>query len=123
MWGLYRIVNVYINNSFSTFLLDTGASTTLISVEYLNQLINDGFINKKSNFLGAGKFKIADGSSVKGEIWNLPFITIGKIRLEDVEVVALENIDSSEYLLGMSTLKKLGNYTIIPNENKIIIKD
>lgn len=119
----HKFVNVFINNSFSIFLLDTGASTTLISVDYLNQLIKDGFINKKSNFLGAGKFKIADGSSVKGEIWNLPFITIGKIRLEDVEVVALENIDSSEYLLGMSTLKKLGNYTIIPNENKIIIKD
>lgn len=119
----HKFVNIYINNSSSRFLLDTGASTTLISYSYLNQLIKDGFINKKSNFIGAGRFTIADGSTVRGELWNLPIITIGKIKLENIEVVALENIDSSGYLLGMSTLKKLGNYTIVPNENKIIIKD
>jgi len=119
----HKYVKVFINNSIETFLLDTGASTTLISENYINQLISDGFIVKNSNYLGLVNVKIADGSKVIGAVWRLPFIKIGEIKLLDVEVIALENIDSSEYLLGMSTLKKLGNYTIVPNENKIIIKN
>lgn len=119
----HKHVKILINNSTATFLLDTGASTTLISYDFLNELIEEGFIVKESNFIGSGRFKIADGSSVKGEVWRLPFIRIGAIKLSDVEVVALQNIKSTDYLLGMSTLKKLGNYTIVPNENKIIIKN
>jgi len=119
----HKFIDVIINNTTSSFLLDTGASTTLISENYINQLISDGFIVKNSNYLGLVNVKIADGSKVIGAVWRLPFIKIGEIKLLDVEVIALENIDSSEYLLGMSTLKKLGNYTIVPNENKIIIKN
>ena len=117
----HKFVRTIINKTTVIFLLDTGASTSLISDDFLNELINDGFISRKNNYLGIDRFTLANGSIVKGEIWQLPLISIGKIKLNDIEVVSLKNITNSGFLLGMSTLKKLGNYTIVPNENKIIL--
>ncbi len=119
----HKFIKAIINNSTAIFLLDTGASMTLISDDFLNKLINDGFISRENNYLGMDKFIIANGSVVKGEIWQLPSITIGEITLFDIKVVALKKINNSGFLLGMSTLKKLGDYTIIPNENKILVKN
>lgn len=104
-------------------MLDTGASMTLISDDFLNELINDGFISRKNNYLGVDKYTIANGSIVKGETWQLLSITIGEITLNDIKVVALNNITNSGFLLGMSTLKKLGDYTTVPTENKILVKN
>lgn len=118
----HKFVKTIINNSTAIFMLDTGASTTLISDDFLNELINDGFISRENNYLGIDKYTIANGSIVKGEIWQLPSISIGEITLYDIEVVALKKINNSGFLLGMSTLKKLGDYTIVPNENKMLLQ-
>jgi clan AA aspartic protease (TIGR02281 family) len=119
----HKFVKTIINNTTAIFLLDTGASTTLISDDFLNELINEGFISRENNYLGIDKYTIANGSIVKGETWQLPSITIGEITLNDIKVVALKKITSSGFLLGMSTLEKLGDYTIVPNENKILVKN
>ena len=119
----HKFVKTIINNTTAIFLLDTGASTTLISDNFLNELINEGFISRENNYLGIDKYTIANGSTVKGETWQLPSITIGEITLYDIKVVALKKINNSGFLLGMSTLKKLGDYTIVPNENKILVKN
>ena len=119
----HKFVKTIINNTTAIFLLDTGASTTLISDDFLNELINEGFISRENNYLGIDKYTIANGSTVKGETWQLPSITIGEITLYDIKVVALKKINNSGFLLGMSTLKKLGDYTIVPNENKILVKN
>ncbi len=119
----HKFIDIIINNKSNTFLLDTGASTTLISNDFINDLVTDGFINRDSNYLGYTSVLIADGTKVRGEVWQLPSISIGQIKLYDIHVIALKNIDNSNFLLGMSTLKKLGNYTIIPNDNKILIKN
>ena len=119
----HKFVKTIINNTTAIFLLDTGASTTLISDNFLNELINEGFISRENNYLGIDKYTIANGSTVRGETWQLPSITIGEITLYDIKVVALKKINNSGFLLGMSTLKKLGDYTIIPNENKILVKN
>ena len=89
----------------------------------MNKLINDSFITRENNYLGMDKYTIANGSIVNGETWQLPSISIGEITLYDIKVVALKKINKSGFLLGMSTLKKLGNYTIVPNENIIIVKN
>jgi clan AA aspartic protease (TIGR02281 family) len=119
----HKFVKTIINNTTAIFLLDTGASTTLISDVFINELINDGFISRENNYLGIDKYTIANGSTVEGETWQLPSITIGEITLYDIKVVALKKITNSGFLLGMSTLKKLGDYTIVPNENKILVKN
>ena len=119
----HKFVKTIINEATAIFLLDTGASMTLISDDFLNELLNDGFISRENNYLGIDKFTIANGSIVKGEIWQLPSIKIGEIILYDIKVVALKNINNSGFLLGMSTLKKLGDYTIVPNDNKILVRN
>jgi clan AA aspartic protease (TIGR02281 family) len=119
----HKFVKTIINKATAIFLLDTGASMTLISDNFLNELLNDGFISRENNYLGIDKFTIANGSIVKGEIWQLPSIKIGEIILYDIKVVALKNINNSGFLLGMSTLKELGNYTIVPNDNKILVRN
>jgi predicted aspartyl protease len=45
---------------------------------------------------------------------------LGDVELKNVEVAAIEG-DNITFLLGMSTLNKLGEYKISPNENLIII--
>ena len=119
----HKFIKAIINNTTAIFLLDTGASTTLISDDFLNKLINDGFITRENNYLGIDKYTIANGSIVKGETWQLPSIIIGEITLYEIKVVALKKINNSGFLLGMSTLKKLGDYTIVPNENKILVEN
>lgn len=62
----HKFVKTIINKTTAIFLLDTGASTTLISYVFLNELINDGFISRENNYLGIDKYTIANGSNVKG---------------------------------------------------------
>lgn len=117
-----KYINVKIYNDSKRFLLDTGASNSLISSEYLNELLDKGYISRYKNFKKPSNYIIADGSSVRGELWIFPKIRMGSVNLYDVEIGVI-NSDNITFLLGMSTLKKLGNYQISPKENKIIIQN
>jgi clan AA aspartic protease (TIGR02281 family) len=118
-----KFIKTFINNREAVFMLDTGASTTLISDDFLNELIKENFISRKKNYLGTKNFIIANGTLVKAQVWQLPSLTIGEITLYNINVSVLKSINNSGFLLGMSTLKELGNYSIIPNENKILVKN
>ena len=115
-----KVVKVEIDNQITTFLLDTGASSTVISMSYLKKLMRSGYISRSKNFIENRNFTIADGSDVYGEVWNIPLMILGDVELKNVEVAAIEG-DNITFLLGMSTLNKLGEYKISPNENLIII--
>lgn len=115
-----KVVKVEIDNQITTFLLDTGASSTVISMSYLKKLMRSGYISRSKNFIEYRNFTIADGSNVYGEVWNIPLMILGDVELKNVEVAAIEG-DNITFLLGMSTLNKLGEYKISPNENLIII--
>ena len=45
---------------------------------------------------------------------------IGSETIYNVEFSSVSS-ENAPFLLGMSTLERLGNYSIVPNENKIII--
>ena len=53
-------------------------------------------------------------------IWRIPKIKIGSETIYNVEFSSVSS-ENAPFLLGMSTLERLGNYSIVPNENKIII--
>jgi clan AA aspartic protease (TIGR02281 family) len=118
-----KFIKTFINNREAVFLLDTGASTTLISDDFLNDLIKDNFVSHKKNYLGTKNFIMANGTLVKAQVWQLPSLTVGEIKLYNINVSVLKSINNSGFLLGMSTLKELGNYVIVPNENKILVKN
>ncbi len=118
-----KFIKTFINKREAVFMLDTGASTTLISDDFLNELIKDNFISRKKNYLGTKKFILANGTLVNAQVWQLPSLNIGEITLYNINVSVLKSINNSGFLLGMSTLKELGNYSIVPNENKILVKN
>jgi clan AA aspartic protease (TIGR02281 family) len=118
----HMYVYLKVNGSGSRFLLDTGASMTMVSKNYINRLIAQGYLNKAIHFQGRELFTIANGDIVTAEIWLIPSLKIGDEFLSNVQFSAIEDIDDDNFLLGMSLLNKLGNYTIDMNDKKIIIK-
>lgn len=117
----HKFVNTTINGTPTTFLLDTGATTSTISRSFLNKLIRSGFVNRKSHFLRRTNYTLASGSRVDAEVWQFPSIKIGPKTIFNVEIAVMDGIGRNEFLLGMSTINKLGKTTIDLSNNKIII--
>lgn len=103
------------------FLLDTGASMSTVPLYFIEGLIKKGYITPEIHFVRHEQFRIADGNTVEGGIWRIPKIKIGSETIYNVEFSSVSS-ENAPFLLGMSTLERLGNYSIVPNENKIIIK-
>ena len=117
----HKYIYTSINGLSTTFMLDTGASTSTVSKSYLNKHINSGFINRRSHFLRNGNYITANGDNVRAEVWHIPSMTIGPKKIYNVEVAVMSNIKNSGFLMGMSTINKLGNQKIDLTYNKIII--
>ena len=116
-----KYVYTSIDGVSTTFLLDTGASDTMVSKSYLNRHINSGFINRQSHFVENKRYIIANGDTVTAELWNLPSITIGPKTIYNIKIAVLNNLEENGFLLGMSTIKKLGKTSIDLSNNKIIL--
>ena len=102
------------------FMLDTGASMTTVPSIFIDKLIKKGYLNPAIHFLRYQEFFIADGKTLKGGVWRIPKVKFGNQTLYNVEFSSVSS-ENAPFLLGMSTLEKLGKYSIFPNENKIII--
>jgi hypothetical protein len=117
----HKYIYTSINGISTTFMLDTGASISTISESYLNKHIRSEFINRSSNFIRKGIYFIANGESVVAEVWQLPSMRLGSKTIYNIEVAVMPGIDDTGFLLGMSTINKLGNPKIDLANNKIII--
>ena len=117
----HKYIYTSINGISTTFMLDTGASISTISESYLNKHIRSEFINRSSNFIRKGIYFIANGESVVAEVWQLPSMRLGSKTIYNIEVAVMPGIDDNGFLLGMSTINKLGNPKIDLANNKIII--
>ena len=117
----HKYIYTSINGISTTFMLDTGASISTISESYLNKHIRSEFINRSSNFIRKGIYYIANGESVVAEVWQLPSMRLGSKTIYNIEVAVMPGIDDTGFLLGMSTINKLGNPKIDLANNKIII--
>ena len=71
-------------------------------------------------FIQFTEFSIANGDKVMGEIWRVPKIKLGSITLYDVQIAVISD-ENGPFLLGQSTLRKLGDYAIFPEKSKIVI--
>jgi hypothetical protein len=117
----HKYIYTSINGISTTFMLDTGASISTISESYLNKHIRSEFINRSSNFIRKGIYFIANGESVVAEVWQFPSMRLGSKTIYNIEVAVMPGIDDTGFLLGMSTINKLGNPKIDLANNKIII--
>ena len=119
----HKYIYTTINGLSTSFMLDTGASTSTVSKSYLNKHINSGFVNRRSHFLRNENYITANGDIVKAEVWHIPSMTIGPKKIYNVEVAVMANIKNSGFLMGMSTINKLGNPKIDLANNKVIIEN
>lgn len=117
----HKYVYTRINEMSTTFLLDTGASTTVVSKTFLNKHVNSGFIKRRLHFLRNENYTTANGAIVNAEVWKLPSMTIGPKTIYNVEIAVMSGVEEDGFLLGMSTINKLGDPTIDLTNNKIII--
>lgn len=118
--GDHIYATVHIGRTVKEYMLDTGASMTTIPNSYLKELINQGIINPNLDFVRNEFFTIANGEVLKGTIWRIKRMNVEGVDLYNVEVAVTPG-DKGSFLMGMSTLKKLGDYVIIPEEAKIVI--
>ncbi len=107
-----KTIKVELNGVMTVdMILDSGCSTTLISIAEANYLYNKGVLTQ-SDFLGESRAKIANGSIVSNMVFNLREIIIGgKISCRNVEVMVSPNAQSG-LLLGNEVLNRVASYTI-----------
>ena len=115
-----KIVDIKISDKIYDFILDTGASVSLISKSLINNLLENGTITKR-NFLGKDYTQTADGKKHLVEFWNLPNIIIGGKKINDVDFAVMDG--DIKPLLGMNILNKLNIYKIDLENYKIYLKN
>ena len=118
--GVHNYANITIGNIKQEFMLDTGASITTVSRDFIKKLLNNGYLKPEIHFVQFTEFSIANGDKVLGEIWRVPKIKLGNVSLYDVQIAVISD-ENGPFLLGKSTLSKLGDYAIFPEKSKIVI--
>src|SRR5574344_1897746 len=117
--GGVKLIDVTVNRQLTVkMILDSGCSTTLISIAEARYLYEKGCI-REDDFLGVTKSQIADGSIVENMVINLRELVIGnKIRCTNVTATVSENTQAP-LLLGNEVLNRAPSYSV-DNENKVI---
>jgi hypothetical protein len=115
-----KIVDVKIAEKDYNFILDTGASVSLISKTIVNDLLQNGIITNR-NFLGKDYTITADGSKHLVEFWNVPNIVVGGKKINDVNFAVMGG--NIEPLLGMDIINKLNIWKIDLKDYKIYLNN
>lgn len=115
-----KIVDVKIADKDYDFILDTGASVSLISKTTINDLLLNGVITNR-NFLGKDYTTTADGSKHLVEFWNIPNIIVGGKKINDVNFAVMDG--NIEPLLGMNIINKLNIWKMDLKDYKIYLNN
>lgn len=107
--GIYTIP-CEVNGLKLRFIFDTGSADVHLSLIEAAFMYKNGYITD-DDFIGTGKYSMADGSVAENAIVNLRQIKIGNKTITNVTACVSSNIDAS-LLLGQSAINKLGNYSI-----------
>ena len=116
-----KIIEIKIAGKTYDFILDTGATISLIGKNIINNLIENGIITTR-NYLGKDYVQTADGKKQLVEFWNIPSIIIDGKKINDVDFTVMEGVNIKP-LLGMNILNKLNIYKIDLENYKIHLKD
>lgn len=118
--GGVKYVQCLINGTIKTdMILDSGCSTTLISIDEAKYMFAKGNLTKY-DYLGSSQSQIADGSIVEDMVFNLKSLVIAdKIECSNVEVTVSANANAP-LLLGNEVLDRMPKYTV-DNEHQEIV--
>ena len=82
-------------------------------------MVRRGFLTRRKHFITYRNYEVASGEIITAEVWKIPQLSIGSIKLLNVNAGAM---DGGSFLFGMSALDKLGK-TSIDLESDLIIID
>lgn len=116
-----KIVDIKISDKTYDFILDTGATISLIGKNIINNLLENGIITTR-NYLGKDYIQTADGKKHLVEFWYVPSIIIGGKKINDVDFTVMDG-NNIKPLLGMNILNKLNIYKIDLENYKIYLKN
>ncbi len=114
--GIYT-VPCEVNGLKLKFIFDTGAADVHLSLVEAAFMLKNGYISS-DDFIGKGKYSMADGSISENSMVNLKEIKIGNVVINNVTACISSNTKAS-LLLGQSAIQKLGPYSI--NGNYLIL--
>lgn len=110
--GVYRIPCT-VNGAKMKFIFDTGASNVCLSMAMAEYLMDNGYLSK-DDIIGTGASTVADGRLVDHVRINLRELTVGGLRLENVNAMVVES-QNAPLLMGQSAIQKLGPIRIEGN--------
>jgi clan AA aspartic protease (TIGR02281 family) len=103
------------------FIFDTGASDISISLTEAVFMLKNGYLSE-DDITGTTQYSIANGDIEEGTTLNLREVTIGNLKLHNVEASVLHSLEAP-LLLGQSALKKLGKIEFDYSNNTLIINN
>lgn len=117
--GGVKLIDVTVNRKFTVkMILDSGCSSTLISMAEAKYLYDKGCITQ-DDILGTTKSQIADGTIVEDMVINLKELIIGgEIACSNVTAIVSSNTQAP-LLLGNEVLDRAPSYSV-DNQNKVI---
>ena len=112
--GVYE-ARILLNDDVATyFIIDSGASDLTVSEDVFKMMMRNGSL-QASDIKETATYRIANGQSVRGTVFNMKKVTIGALTLTNVRAVVLPGADSP--LLGQSFLRRLGSWKINSQRN------
>jgi clan AA aspartic protease (TIGR02281 family) len=112
-------VPVTINNQLTLkFVVDSGASDVSIPTDVVSTLVRTGTITD-GDFLGSQTYKLADGSTVPSQRFQIRSLKVGNRTLENVTA----NIEpvAGQLLLGQSFLRRFKSWSIDNARSALIL--
>src|ERR1700722_12360526 len=112
-------VPVTINNQLTLkFVVDSGASDVSVPTDVVSTLVRTGTITD-ADFLGSQTYKLADGSTVPSQRFQIRSLKVGSRTLENV-TASIAPI-AGQLLLGQSFLRRFESWSIDNGRSALIL--
>lgn len=99
------------------FTVDSGAADVSLPADVFLTLLRTGTIGKE-DYIGSGKYRLADGSTVESDRFYIRELRVGPYVLSRI-AASVENVSSTP-LLGQSFLSKIGTWAI-DNDRQLLV--
>ncbi|MDR1372515.1 MAG: retroviral-like aspartic protease family protein [Dysgonamonadaceae bacterium] len=112
-----NFIKLTLGTSSKVYLMDSGASYSLISEDYAEELREAGIITS-SRYQGIQKIRMADGSFADVKIYLLNGVKTGSYTLNNVEFGVIDM--DSHFLLGLNVLGAFASFKVINGDKPVL---
>ena len=117
--GVLMLESILNGSSHVEFVVDSGAGDMAIPEEVMRDLKDRGVVDN-ADYIGTGRYVLADGRVVEAAQYNIKRITVGAVTALNVQSsVSPEN---SPPLLGQSFFKKFKSWRIDNSHSKLYLQ-